>query len=210
MNRFKSNRTVGEFYFFGSAFLLITVILIVGFQSASSQQEQLQSDSDNDSQQDTFQSFITSGGAIVTFVIGLSAIGALIIGIFKKVQGNMTREAKSIIEGYEKQAKAYFESEKREREKARQEQKEALQQTAQNLSLQVSGVNNNVDTKYNTTTEKINEIKETVNEIKKDVSKSNNDNIKNATVLVEHERRISSLETSRFQSSQGTGAMRGI
>lgn len=212
MNLFKANRTVGEFYFFGTAFLLISIILAIGCQNVASQQ---QSDSSSQSTTppppppDAFQSFITSGGAIITFIIGLTALGALIIGIFKKVQSNMTKEAKAIIDQYGQGAKEYFNNEKKDQDKSRQQTQESLKNAHDNLENKLVGINNNVDTKYNTTKEKIDEIKNTVNEIKKEVNNANRDNIKNGTVIIEHERRISSLETNRFHAGRPTDSMQG-
>jgi flagellar motor protein MotB len=206
ISKFKNRKTIAELYFFGSAFLLISVLLVVGYQSALSLQYHsiLQIDKDGEvtkEEKDAFQDFLTSGGAIITFIVGLGALGALIIGIFRRIQINMTKEAKSIVDEYGKEAKIYFENERKEQEKQRQQQQETMKLASENLKNQIEAVNNNVDNKFNTTKEKIDEIKSTVNEIKKDVAESSQENTKNAVILIEHDRRISVIEGTRFNNS---------
>lgn len=214
MNLFKKNRTVADSYFYGSIFnvLAVTIFMVVGFQYAASQQDHILQIQTQSSQTpitpppDLYQNFITSGGAIITLILGLGALAGLIIAVFRKVQTNMTKEAKSIIDQYGQQAKTYFDNEKQEQEKARQLQKEAMQNATDNLKTQIAGVNNNVNERFNTTKEKIDEVKIDVKQIKEELTESNKDSTRNAAILGEHERRISVLEGNRFS---GVGNITG-
>lgn len=79
-------------------------------------------------------------------------------------------------------------------------QTEEIKDIKSTVTNQITSVNNNVNEKYNNSKDDINEIKETIHDIGDKLDKNRNDNTENRTRIVELDRRVGNLESSRFSS----------